>query len=92
MISPLERCLAVNNKAAGVTSRRFVVSKEPVLSSALPTATLLTATLFFTLALLTFTLLSLPIFLLSALLAGGFARFIWILFCVHDAFLIELGV
>jgi hypothetical protein len=35
MISPLERCLAVNNKEAGVTSRRFVVSKEPVLSSTL---------------------------------------------------------
>src|SRR6478672_1021723 len=34
MISPLERCLAVNNKGAGVTSRRFVVSKEPVLSFA----------------------------------------------------------
>jgi hypothetical protein len=33
MISPLERCLAVNNKETGVTSRRFVVSKEPVLSS-----------------------------------------------------------
>jgi hypothetical protein len=32
--------------------------------------------------------------LLSALLSGGrgFAWFIWILFCVHDAFLIELGV
>ena len=40
MISPLERCLAVNNKAAGVTSRRFVVSKEPVLSSASLTAAL----------------------------------------------------
>jgi hypothetical protein len=55
-------------------------------------AALLTATLFFTLALLTFTLLSLSlsILLLSALLSGGrgFARFIWILLCVHDAFLI----
>jgi len=40
MISPLERCLAVNNNAAGVTSRRFVVSKEPVLSSAWLTAAL----------------------------------------------------
>ncbi len=28
MISPLEGCLDVNNKAAEVTSRRFVVSKE----------------------------------------------------------------
>jgi hypothetical protein len=60
------------------------------------TAALLTATLFFTLASLTFTLLSLSlslsraraILLLSALLSGGrgFARFIWILFRVHDAF------
>ena len=40
MISPLERCLAVNNKATGVTSRRVVVSKEPVLSSAWLTAAL----------------------------------------------------
>jgi hypothetical protein len=40
MISPLERCLAVNNKETGVTSRRFVVSKEPVLSSAWLTAAL----------------------------------------------------
>jgi hypothetical protein len=65
-----------------------LVPGKPVLSSALLTA-LLTATLFFTLALLTFTLLSLAILLLSALLsgAGGFAGFVWILLCVHDAFL-----
>ena len=77
MISPLERCLAVNNKAAGVTSRRFVVSREPVLSSAWLTAILLTATLFFALAPLTFTFFSLAI-LLSALLSGaGRWKAIW---------------
>jgi len=50
-------------------------------------AALLTTTLFFALALLTFTLLSVAILLLSALLFGGsgFARFVWILSCVHDA-------
>jgi hypothetical protein len=86
--------LDVNKKAAGFTSRRFFGSGKPVLSSALLTAARLTATLFFTLALLTFTLLtftllSLAILLLSALLSGGcgFARFVWILLCVHDAFL-----
>jgi hypothetical protein len=94
MVSPLKGCLDVNKKAAGVTSRRFVVSKEPVLSSALLTAALLTATLFFTLAPLTFTLLSLAILLLSTLLSGGggFAQFVCSLLFVHDAFLIELGV
>jgi hypothetical protein len=77
MISPLERCLAVNNKEAGATSRRFVVSKEPVLSSAWLTAILLTATLFFALAPLTFTFFSLAI-LLSALLSGaGRWKAIW---------------
>ena len=93
MITPLATPLDVNNKAARVTFRRFVVSKEPVLSSAWLTAalaaTLLTATLFFALAPLTFALLSLAI-LLSPLLSwtGRFARLIWILFCVHSAFLI----
>jgi len=50
---------------------------------------LLTATFFLTLALLTFALLTLSILLLAALLAGGrgFARFIWILLCVRNAFL-----
>jgi hypothetical protein len=50
-------------------------------------AALLTATLFFTLAPLAFPFLSLAI--LSALLPGSgrFARFVWILLCVHDAFL-----
>jgi hypothetical protein len=76
-ISPLKRCLAVNNKEAGVTSRRFVVSKEPVLSSAWLTATLLTATLFFALAPVTFTFFSLAI-VLSALLSGaGRWKAIW---------------
>jgi hypothetical protein len=70
MISPLEGCLAVNNKEGGVTSPRFVISKEPVLSSAWLAATLLTATLFFALAPLTFTFFSLSI-LLSALLSGA---------------------
>jgi hypothetical protein len=102
MVSPLATHLDVK-KAAGVTSRRCFIRREPILSSALlaATATLLAATaallaptaLFFTLALLaltllTFALLSLSILLLSALLsgAGGFARFVWILLCVHDAF------
>ena len=63
--------------------------EEPVLSSALLAATLLTATLFFTLTLLTFTLLFVAILLLSALLSGGvgFPGFVWILLCVHGAFL-----
>jgi hypothetical protein len=75
--------------------------QEPVLTSASLAAALsallaalLTATLLFTLALLTFTLLtftllSLAILLLSALLAGrvSFSGFVWILLCVHDAFL-----
>jgi hypothetical protein len=96
MVSPLEGGLDVK-KAAGVTSRHSFGSGKPILSSALLAAALLTAafltalltaTLFFTLALLTFTVLSLAILLLSLLSrAGGFARFIWVLFCVHDAFL-----
>lgn len=91
MISPLATRLDVKESGASYLPP-LVGSKKPALLSALLTAAplaaaLLTATLFFTLALLTFTLLSLPILLLSALLAGGFARFIWILLCVHDAFL-----
>jgi hypothetical protein len=69
------------------------VPREPALASALLTTTLLTTTLFFTLAPLTLTLFSLSILLLSALLSRGrgFAWFVWILLCVHDAFLsIEL--
>jgi hypothetical protein len=66
-----------------------------LLAAALLTATLLftlaltAATLLFTLALLTFTLLSVAFLLLSAFLSGPprFAGFVWILFCVHDAFL-----
>jgi hypothetical protein len=60
-----------------------------LLAAALLAAAPLTATLFFPLAPLTFTLLFLSILLLAALLAGGrgFARFIWILLCVHNAFL-----
>jgi hypothetical protein len=77
----------LHNKATGITSRRFVVSKEPILASALLAASLLAATLFFTLAPLTFTLLSLAILLLSALLSRGFARFVWILLGIHYAFL-----
>jgi hypothetical protein len=77
-----------HNKATGITSRRFVVSKEPVLASALLAASLLAATLFFMLTPLTFTFLSLAIFL-SALLSGAcrLAGFVWIALCVHDAFL-----
>jgi hypothetical protein len=99
MISPLTTRLDVKESGESYLPP-LVGSKEPVLSSALLTAallaaallttTLLTATLFFTLAPLTFALLFLSILLLSsALLSGGrgFARFIWILLCVHDAFL-----
>jgi hypothetical protein len=93
MISPLATRLDVKD-SGGSYLPPLVGSREPVLSSALLTAALLTATLLFTLALLTFTLLtltllSLSILLLSALLSGGrgFARFIWILLCVHNAFL-----
>ena len=89
MVSPLEGCLDVNKKAAGVTSRRSPVPREQaVLSSALLTAALLTTALLFLLAPLTFTFLSFAI-LLSALSGrGGFVRLIWILLCIHDAFFI----
>jgi hypothetical protein len=93
MISPLVTRLDVK-ESGGSYLPPLVGSKEPVLSSGLLattllTAALLTAALFFTLAPLTFALLSLSILLLSALLSGrrGFARFIWILSCVHNAFL-----
>jgi hypothetical protein len=48
-----------------------------------------TATLSFPLAVLTFTLLPFAILLLSALLSGRseFTRLVWILLCIHDAFL-----
>jgi hypothetical protein len=90
IVSPLERRLDVNKKAAGVTSRRSLVPREqPVLSSAL-LAALLTATLFFLLAPLTLTFLPVAILLSAALLSGrrGFAWFVWILLSVHGAFLI----
>jgi hypothetical protein len=50
----------------------------------------LTATLFFLLAPLTFPFLFVAILLSAALLSGrrGFAWFVWILLCVHGAFLI----
>jgi hypothetical protein len=91
MISPLATPLDVK-ESGGSYLPPLVGSKEPVLSSALLTAALLaaallTATLFFTFAPLTFALLTLSILLLSALLSRGFARFIWILLCVHNAFL-----
>jgi hypothetical protein len=88
MVSPLTALLDVNNKTAGVTSRRLFVPKQPVLSSALLAAALLTAAaLLFLLAALTLTLLSLAI-LLSALSGRtGFVRLIWILLCIHNAFL-----
>jgi hypothetical protein len=57
-------------------------------------AALLAATaLFLTLALLALTLLSLAILFLAPLLSGTtrFTRFVWILLCVHDAFLCYLG-
>jgi hypothetical protein len=52
-------------------------------------AALSTATLFFTLALLMFKLRSLAILLLSAFVSGGIgiAGLVWIVLCVHDAFL-----
>jgi hypothetical protein len=95
MVSPLERRLDVTKKAAGVTSRRCLMHGKPILSPALLPAALLPATLlaatalFFTLSPLTFTLFSVAILLLSALLSRGrgFAWFVWILSCVHDAFL-----
>jgi hypothetical protein len=57
-------------------------------------AALLTPTLFFLLAPLTFALLTFPLLSLAILLSGsgGFARFVWILLCVHDFFIIESGV
>lgn len=93
IVSPLGTHLDVNKKAAGFTPAARLIPRRPVLSSALLAAARLTTTLFFTLALLTFTLLtftllSVAILLLPALLSrGGFARFVWILLCVHDAFL-----
>jgi hypothetical protein len=88
MSSPLATRLDVT-ESGGSYLPPLVGSKEQVLSSALLTAALLAATLFFTLAPLTFTLLSLAILLLSALLSRGrgFAWFVWILLCVHEAFL-----
>jgi hypothetical protein len=73
-----------------LSSRRLFVPTQPVLSSALLTAALLTATLFFLLAPLTLTFLPVAILLSAALLSGrrGFAWFVWILLCVHGAFLI----
>jgi hypothetical protein len=112
MVSPLATRLDVK-KAAGVISRRCLIGREPILSSAFfaaallastaallataaflaaaallaATALLATTALFFTLALLALTLLSLAILLLAPLLSGTtrFARFVWILSCVHDA-------
>lgn len=86
-VSPFERSLDVNKKAAGVTSRRSLVPREQaVLSSALLTAALLTATLFFLLAPLTFAFLSITILLTALSRRGGFVRLIWILSSVHDPF------
>jgi hypothetical protein len=73
MVSPLDALLDANKKVAGFTSRRSFVPTEPVLSSALLTAALLIATLFFLLAPLTFTFLSVAI-LLSALLSRDVMR------------------
>ena len=89
MVSPLRVSLDVNKSGGILSPPARLVPRKPVLSSALLAAALLTATLFFPLALLTFTLLSLAFLLLSALLAGrvGFTRFVWIVLCVHDAFL-----
>jgi hypothetical protein len=100
MVSPLATRLDVK-KAAGVISRRCLIGREPILSSAFLAAALLASTaallaatallattaLFFTLALLALTLLSLAILLLAPLLSGTtrFARFVWTLSCVHDA-------
>jgi hypothetical protein len=92
-VSPFERSLDVNKKAAGVTSRRLLVPREQaVLSSALLTAalvatTLFAATLFFLLAPLTFAFVSIAILLTALSRRVGFIRLIWILLCVHDPFL-----
>jgi len=61
-----------------------------LLAATLLAAALLTATLFFLLAPLTLTFLPVAIVLTAALLSGrrGFAWFVWILLCVHGAFLI----
>jgi len=56
------------------------------LSSALMAA-LLPTTLFFLFALLTFPFLSIAILLPALSGRRGFVRFVWILLCVHDAFL-----
>jgi hypothetical protein len=75
-------------KSGGSYVPPLVFPTHAVLSSALLTALLTAAALFFLLAPLTFTFLSLAI-LLSALSGrGGFVRLIWILLCVHDAFLL----
>jgi hypothetical protein len=96
-----ERATLLNKKSDGSYLPSLVVPLQPTLAALLTaalltatllTATLLTATLFFLLASLTFTLFSLAI-LLSPLLSGGrgFAWLVWILLCVHDAFLCYLG-
>jgi len=79
-------------KAAGVASRRPLLPTRPALSSALLTAavfaaTLVTAALFFLFAPLAFTLLFVVIVLSALSRRSGFVWWIWILLCVHDAFL-----
>ena len=79
-----ESCVDI--RATGVACRRLrFVPKEAVLSSALLAATVLAAALLFTLT--AFAFLSFAVLSLSVLLSGGvgFARFVWILLCVHDA-------
>jgi hypothetical protein len=51
------------------------------------TATLLTSTLFFLLAPLTFPFLFVAILLPALSRRRGLFRLVWILLCVHDAFL-----
>jgi hypothetical protein len=86
MISPLATRFGVKENS-GSYLPPLVGSKDGLIVR-LADRPLLTATLFFTLTPLTFALLTLSILLMAALLAGGrgFARFIWILLCVHHAF------
>jgi len=80
--------------AGGLPPAARFVPKEAVSSSALLTAAVLTATLLARAVLIAllfpltaFTFLFFAI--LHALLSGGvvLARFVWILLCIHDAFL-----
>jgi hypothetical protein len=86
MVSLLGRCLDVNKKAAGDTPAACLFHRGSLIVR-LVTATLLTTTLFFLFAPLTFPFLSIAILLPALSGRRGFVRFVWLLLCVHDAFL-----